>query len=124
MSFAVHRPSSTRSVRHGVALQRSDALAIPALALLFAWPAIYNGYPMIFSDSGEYLYFALTPRQAAQGHAGYPIFYSLAILPFVRLWPLWTVVAAQATLCCIVLRIWTGLFFANGARGFWITGIL
>lgn len=37
------------------------ALAIAVGALLLAWPALLNGYPIVFSDTGAFLFQALQP---------------------------------------------------------------
>ncbi|MBS0562465.1 MAG: hypothetical protein JSR21_20650 [Proteobacteria bacterium] len=67
---------------------------IPVLsaALLLLWPAAWNGYPLVFSDTGTYL------TQAIERHLGWdrPPFYSLAILPLHMTLTTWPVVAAQA----------------------------
>ncbi len=70
--------------RYGWAL----LLAIPA----FIWPALYNGYPLVFADTGTYL------DQALRGYAGWdrPPAYSVAILPLHLSLTTWPVIVVQA----------------------------
>ena len=44
------------------ARQTGETLAILAVALMFAWPAIANQYPIVFSDTHAYLVQAGQPR--------------------------------------------------------------
>jgi hypothetical protein len=65
------------------------------------WPAIWNGYPLLFSDSGTYV------SQIVDRHLGWdrPPFYALAVvLASVRL-SLWPVVLAQGLLTGWVLHL-------------------
>lgn len=50
--------------------------AIAAAALLLSWVSLYNGYPLVFSDTGTYL------GQALQRYLGWdrPVFYSFLLL--------------------------------------------
>lgn len=70
----------------------SPALAILAAALLFVWPALYNGYPLVFGDTASYLD-TIDPRKA---HWARPVFYTLFILPLHGRASLWPVTVAQA----------------------------
>ncbi len=65
----------------------SPAPAILAAAVMLAWPAIHNGYPLIFADTGTYL------GQAIQRYLGWdrPGFYSLFLHALhwrASLWPI------------------------------------
>jgi hypothetical protein len=82
-----------------MATDRTARLAVPAAAALLLWPAVWNGYPIVFADSGTYL------SQAIQHYAGWdrPVFYSLFMLPLHATVTLWPVVAAQALLAAWVL---------------------
>ena len=62
------------------------AVAILIGALLLTWPALYNGYPLLYDDSASYLD-TIDPRRAIWAR---PIFYTLFLRPFhmhVTLWP-------------------------------------
>lgn len=63
-------------------------VAVPALL----WPAIYNGYPLVFADTGTYL------DQALRRYAGWdrPPAYSALILPLHLSLTTWPVIVAQA----------------------------
>lgn len=54
-----------------------SAWAAPLAAGLLLWPAVWNGYPIIFADTGTYL------SQAIHRYLGWdrPPFYSLFMLP-------------------------------------------
>lgn len=69
------------------------ALGIPILL----WIAVFNGFPMLFADSGAYL------RIGTEFHfpTDRPVTYGLAILPLYRIAGLWAVAVAQA-----IVSIW------------------
>jgi hypothetical protein len=70
-------------------------------ALPLLWPALYNGYPLVFSDTGTYL------SQAIQHYLGWdrPVFYSLFLLPLHLTLTTWPVVVAQALLTAHLLHL-------------------
>ncbi len=74
-------------------------------AILLTWPALWNGYPLVFADTGTYL------GQALQQYVGWdrPPFYSLFLHALHWRMSLWPVVAAQglllAHLLYLVLRV-------------------
>ncbi len=79
-------------------------LAIAAGAVLLCWPALYNGYPLLYGDSASYLD-TLDPRKA---HWARPVFYTVFLFPFHwRVW-LWPTIFAQALIVAhlvyVVLR--------------------
>ncbi|MGH7211361.1 MAG: hypothetical protein ACREF1_07870, partial [Acetobacteraceae bacterium] len=82
---------------------RASGAVVPILlaAALLAWPAILNGYPLVFSDTGTYL------SQALNHYLGWdrPVFYSFFLLPLHMGLTTWPVVAAQALIAAWVLRI-------------------
>ncbi len=82
-----------------MATDRAAFLAVPAAAAMLLWPALWNGYPIVFADSGTYL------SQAIQHYAGWdrPVFYSLFMLPLHATVTVWPVVVAQALLTAWVL---------------------
>ncbi|MEA2776019.1 MAG: hypothetical protein QOF90_1425 [Acetobacteraceae bacterium] len=63
------------------------------------WPALWNGYPIVFADTGTYL------SQAIHRYAGWdrPVFYSLFLLPLHGTLTLWPVVVVQASLTAWIL---------------------
>lgn len=66
---------------------------------LLLWPALYNGYPLVFADTGTYL------DQALRGYAGWdrPPAYSAAILPLHLSLTTWPVIVVQALLTAHLL---------------------
>ncbi len=92
------------------ALTCSLAVALALAALL--WPALWNGYPIVFADTGTYL------SQAVHRYLGWdrPPFYSLAILPLHLTLSLWPVVVAQALVTLWVLGL-TWRVLCPGPKG-------
>jgi hypothetical protein len=81
--------------------RRSSALApILLAATLLMWPAFWNGYPLVFSDTGTYL------SQAIEHYVGWdrPPFYSLFLLPLHMTLTTWPAIAAQAVLATSTLH--------------------
>ena len=83
-----------------MAAERSGAAIILAATLLL-WPAYWNGYPLVFSDTGTYL------SQAIEHYVGWdrPIFYSLFLLPLHLTLTTWPVIAAQSLLTAHTLHL-------------------
>lgn len=81
-----------------MATDRTALLAVPAAAALLLWPALWNGFPIVFADTGTYL------SQAIHHYAGWdrPVFYSLFMLPLHLTHTLWPVVVVQALLAAWV----------------------
>jgi hypothetical protein len=81
----------------------ADAAAIAAAAALLSWVAAYNGYPLVFSDTGTYL------GQALQRYLGWdrPVFYSFLLLALHWSVTLWTVPLAQGAI--IAWLLWLSL---------------
>ena len=69
-------------------------------AACLLWPAFWNGYPIVFADTGTYL------SQAIHRYLGWdrPAFYSMMMLPLHLTLTTWPVVCVQAVLACLVLR--------------------
>ncbi len=69
--------------------------------MLLLWPALLNGYPLVFADTGTYL------SQVVERHLGWdrPVFYALFILPLHLTLTTWPVIIAQAVLTVLVLRV-------------------
>ena len=84
-----------------MATDRGAVFGVLAAAAVLLWPALWNGYPIVFADTGTYL------SQAIHRYAGWdrPVFYSLFMLPLHATVTVWPVVAAQALLTARVM--WT-----------------
>jgi hypothetical protein len=65
------------------------------------WPALWNGYPLLFSDSGTYV------SQIVELHLGWdrPPFYALAVMLVSLRFSLWPVVLAQGLLTGWILHL-------------------
>ena len=70
-------------------------LSVPCLL----WPALWNGYPIVFADTGTYL------SQATHHYLGWdrPVFYSMFIWPLHLRLSTWPVVLVQSCLTVFVL---------------------
>jgi hypothetical protein len=83
--------------------------AILLAALIIAWPAIYNGFPLLYPDSMTYLDDGRVVARAVFLHrfSDYygmrSFFYSLGILPLHWNLTAWPVVAAQCLLTACIL---------------------
>jgi hypothetical protein len=83
--------------------------AVLVAALLMSWPAVYNGYPLLYPDSMSYLRQGVPVARALFLHrfAGYyggrSLIYSVGILPFHWNVTPWPVVIFNALLTAYVL---------------------
>lgn len=77
-----------------------EVLLLALGAALMLWPALLNGFPLIFSDTGTYI------SQAMEFHLGWdrPPFYSFAVLALGWGRSLWPVVAGQCLLAAAMIR--------------------
>lgn len=92
-------------------------LAILLAALLLLWPAVWNGWPLVFSDTADYLWIWTTP-----GLRGIrPPAYGWLIGPLHLGRTLWPVIAAQALLTAWLL--WLALRRAGLGTGWMLLGI-
>ena len=68
--------------------------AIVIAAPLLLWPAVLNGYPLLFGDTGVYI------RDGIEHHVSWPrpMFYGLFMLPLHLLRTTWPVIVVQAIL--------------------------
>ena len=84
-----------------MATEQRTAAAILFSAALLTWPALWNGYPLVFADTGTYL------AQAIEHYLGWdrPVFYSLFLLPLHATLTTWPVVFAQALLAAHTLHL-------------------
>ncbi len=73
----------------------------PLCIALLIWPALWNGYPIVFADTGTYL------SQAMHWYLGWdrPVFYSLFIYPLHAATTTWPVIVAQSALAVLVLDL-------------------
>lgn len=87
-----------------------EAALIACGAALMLWPALYNGFPLIFSDTGTYI------SQAMEFHLGWdrPPFYSFFILALDWGRTLWPPVLAQCLATSWLIRR-TQLMITPGA---------
>lgn len=77
-------------------------LAIPLICMAsLLWPALWNGYPIVFADTGTYL------SQAMHRYLGWdrPVFYSLFLWPLHLGVTTWPAVVAQSGLTVLVLDL-------------------
>ena len=110
----IRAASTIAAPTESLATPRAPALApgaaarlatLAASALLLVWPAFWNGYPLVFADTGTYL------GQALIGYLGWdrPPFYSIFLLLTGWRVSLWLPVLAQglilAHLLSLVLRV-------------------
>jgi hypothetical protein len=90
-----------RRLIHSVQDTLARCLLAPICVLCLIWPALWNGYPIVFSDTGTYL------SQAMHRYLGWdrPPFYSLFLLPLHHGQTTWPVVMAQAALTVLTLDL-------------------
>lgn len=81
--------------------QLPSSSAVPISAALLLWPALWNGYPLVFADTGTYL------SQAIERYLGWdrPVFYSLFLFPLHLTLTTWPVVVVQALLAAHTLHL-------------------
>ena len=79
----------------------SSWLIPPLCALCLIWPALWNGYPIVFADTGTYL------SQVVHRYLGWdrPVFYSLFMWPLHLGLTTWPVIVVQAGLTVLVLDL-------------------
>jgi hypothetical protein len=93
--------------KNRVLVGRGSAVLVGAL--LMAWPALYNGYPLLYPDSMTYLgdgrkvARALFLHKFSDYYGIRSFIYSLGILPWHRYVTPWPVVAFQALLTAYVI---------------------
>lgn len=77
---------------------RTVAAVVLAAALLL-WPAVLNGYPLLFGDTGVYI------KDGIDHHVSWPrpMFYGLFMLPLHLRITTWPVVVVQALIAAFVL---------------------
>ena len=77
------------------------------LALILSWAALFNGFPLVFSDTGIYLLAAI------QGVVSWshPIFYSYFVFPLHSLFSLWAIVFYNSFLFLYILYLTLRVIF-------------
>lgn len=119
----MQQPSARLSPRAAIPLAEAagfrPTFAILLGAPLLLWPALYNGYPLVFADTGTYL------SQAIQHYLGWdrPVFYSLFLLPLHLTLTTWPAIVAQALLCAHTLHL-TQRALLPGTSPFWLVPLL
>jgi hypothetical protein len=85
---------------------------------MLLWPAVWNGYPIVFADTGTYL------AQAIHRFAGWdrPVFYSMFILPLHARVTLWPVIVVQAVLAAWILWLVCRALLPNISRAAFVVG--
>ena len=101
----------------GADRSRPFALLLAAPPLL--WPAVWNGYPLVFADTGTYL------TQAIHHYAGWdrPIFYSLFMFPLHATVTVWPVVIVQALITAYVLHLVCRILLPTLPAGVFVAGV-
>jgi O-antigen/teichoic acid export membrane protein len=95
-------PTETQTTKRGAGRLLTYGVApILLSAALLLWPALWNGYPLVFADTGTYL------SQAIERYLGWdrPIFYSLFMLPLHMTLTTWPVIIVQALLVTHTLHL-------------------
>src|SRR5438105_4406173 len=70
----------------------ATVLAVIVSAALLLWPALLNGYPLLFGDTGVYLTDGITLHMSWPR----PLFYGLFMAPFHLERTVWPVIVVQA----------------------------
>lgn len=102
-----------------MAADRTALFAVPAAAALLLWPALWNGFPIVFADTGTYL------SQAINHHAGWdrPVFYSLFMLPLHGTVTVWPIVVVQALLAAAFLWLVVHVLAENVSGIAFVAGV-
>lgn len=93
-------------------MQSALFVALSTVALL--WPALFNGYPLVFGDTSVYLTDAVTL------HVGWarPFFYGLAMLALHLKLTAWPIVIAQAAASSALVRMTLVMFLPRSGEAF------
>jgi hypothetical protein len=118
------RRSHREIVGHGRTFQRPDSTVNPFITFLLPllcvlsliWPALWNGYPIVFADTGTYL------SQAMHRYLGWdrPVFYSLFIFALHLGLTTWPVILMQSCLTVLVLDLTRRAF---GISRWWLLAL-
>lgn len=82
-------------------------LALATVTLVFSLPALYNGFPFLFSDSGTYIWTAITTFDKGWLSPSWsrPPFYSFFLWGLHREASLWPIVVGQSALAAHILYL-------------------
>src|SRR5450755_331949 len=99
-----------------VSISLPDWIILPACVLCLIWPALWNGYPIVFADTGTYL------SQAMHRYLGWdrPVFYSLFIFALHLGLTTWPVILVQSGLTVLVLDLTRRAF---GVSRWWLLAL-
>lgn len=114
-------------------IERADAIRNSArsltmlllCAVILVWPAIYNGYPIMFADSAAYVQGAIegffNPRLGGPPAYAYfrPYTYSFVITDIRSIFGFWGIVYVQALITAFLIRTLLVDVFSRGSR--WAT---
>jgi hypothetical protein len=116
---SARRSRGENPIRTAMATDRTAVLSVPVAAALLLWPALWNGYPIVFADTGTYL------SQAIHQYAGWdrPVFYSLFMLPLHGTVTTWPVAGVQALLTAWVLRLVCGVLVPGLSAWIFVAGV-
>ena len=97
-------PRGELATSRGSRILRAEDVLTPWLVSLLSvtclvWPALWNGYPIVFADTGTYL------SQATHHYLGWdrPVFYSMFMWPLHLGLSTWPVILVQSCLTVFVL---------------------
>ncbi|MGZ9021592.1 MAG: hypothetical protein ACXW3S_16940, partial [Rhodoplanes sp.] len=79
---------------------RHDRLVVPAMLALLLWPAVWNGFPLIFPDTGGYLLRALEGTLTIGRSALYGAFLASGLS-----FDFWLNVVIQAAVTVFIVRV-------------------
>lgn len=82
-------------------MRRFTPAAIAAAMVILLAPALWNGFPLLFYDTGAFIDQALTGKFMPERS----VFYAWFIRPLVPQWSLWTIVVVQAAITAWILWI-------------------
>jgi hypothetical protein len=118
------RRSHRKIVGHRRTFQRPDSTVNPFITFLLPllcvlgliWPALWNGYPIVFADTGTYL------SQAMHRYLGWdrPVFYSLFIFALHLGLTTWPVILVQSGMTVLVLDLTRRAF---GVSRWWLLAL-
>ena len=101
-AFVVAPPRRNGVTGAGVTGAVATIVSVLVSAALLLWPAVLNGYPLLFGDTGVYL------NDGIRLHMSWPrpLFYGLFMLPFHLERTVWPVIIAQALVtACALLTV-------------------
>lgn len=106
----------------GVGEVVQTALTLIVATLLLLWPALYNGYPLVFDDTGTYVGMGVTLARNGWVELSWsrPPIYGLATAPAYLFSSLWVVIIAQSAIAASVLYLFVQIAFPKKGRGHFI----